>query len=134
MSLCASVRLSVPVFFPPDDVFLNRLTFGAKYCLVLHCRKTGCHVWGKIGLMSSLSVCLNNQQNRCTCFGSGSFRGLLLLRSSLRHTDFFKQLYRLIGISPLVNSGCYLRGKPAAIESRYPTLLHYYIMDISVFP
>ena len=55
---------------------------------------------------------------RFNCFLQ-KFRGLTWVGSSSR--IFFLQLDCPTGISPMGNSGCYPRGKPAATESRYPT-------------
>ena len=52
----------------------------------------------------------------CSCFIQLDF-----LFSSLLFIYLFIQLYYSFGISPMRNSGCSPRGKPAATESRYPT-------------
>ena len=49
------------------------------------------------------------------------FPRLLLLYSFFFFFGCFLKLYLFNGISPVRNSGCFPRGKPAAAKSRYPT-------------
>ena len=44
----------------------------------------------------------------------------------------FLQLYCPNGISPMGNSGCFLRGKPAATELRYQTYVHAGCFSVSI--